>query len=576
MSEIRSAHSTVRVMAARSAVVNRGVPISRRPRVAFAAILHACFCMVQARAQDLPDDIDIGAAPEGIVAMPKGLPRAFRRFNRYTKVITANGKAIHIIAQSRISEGQIVRAREILRMFLTDVRGSEFGAAKAALGNRMAANEAMLMLVNGTHSEGNEPNLPAQPLYQNEMQVEGHRWYIEQDYDHRDATFEEILHLVHDTGIGVDGRNTQPGVLPAYQAEIRRATNNAMADNFQIWPLGARRDREWYDDLAAENSLTQEYLASLIDSYYGLWGAWTERASLGMWGEYIAKTRDEIRREDPMGWALLGKFFPEHLTYEARIDPDFTGTFRMTFDQARSYTHHSQYLLKARLVGTRDSDLTGNALDNILTGNEGNNVLDGAAGEDTAVFHGKRAEYAATKGAGGRITLVDSAPGRDGSDTLVGIEFVRFSDRTVPVAQLVGDPASHLEAWREEYFAVEMGDPGLEATVWGNLADPDGDGAGNLVEFAFGSDPRRASGSPPISNLRIDGRFIRLTISGLTSDPATIVEAQMSSDLRSWSAVAGMVENDIRDTEGRRTLDLGYPLPGDAATGFVRFVVRRN
>ena len=62
----------------------------------------------------------------------------------------------------------------------------------------------------------------------------------------------------------------------------------------------------------------------------------------------------------------------------------------------------------------------------------------------------------------------------------------------------------------------------------------------------------------------------------MTSDPATIVEAQVSSDLRTWSAVAGMVENDIRDTKGRRTLDLGYPLPGDAGTGFVRFVVRRN
>lgn len=556
--------------------MNKGVPISRRTRVGFVTLLLAGSCLVQGRAQDLPDDIDISAAPEGIVAMPKGLPRAFRRFNRYTKVATANGKAIHIIAQSRISEGQIVRAREVLRMFLTDVPGSEFGAAKAALGNRMAANEAMLVLVNGTHSEGNEPNLPAQPLYQNEMQVEGHRWYIEQDYDHRDATFEEILHLVHDTGIGVDGRNTQPGVLPAYQAEIRRATNNAMADNFQIWPLGARRDREWYEELADENSLTQEYLASLIDSYYGLWGAWRESASLGMWGEYIAKTRAEIRREDPMGWALMGKFFPEYLTYEARIDPDFVGTFSLTFDRAKPYTHHSQYFLKARLVGTRNSNLTGNGQDNTLTGNDGNNILDGGTGVDTAVFRGKRIDYTATGVDKGRVVVVDGTAGRDGSDTLVGIEFVKFSDRTVPIAALTEGSTSQLDAWREEYFAVETGDPSLEETVWGNLADPDGDGVSNLVEFAFGSDPRRASGSPPISNLRVDGRFIRLTLTGLTSDPETVVEAQVSSDLKTWSAVAGMVENDIRDTEGRRTLDLGYPLSADAAAGFVRFVVRRD
>ena len=320
--------------------------VLRFSRSWFAILALAILFTGTSGAQDLPDNIDISAAPEGIVPMPRGLPRAFRRFNRYTKVITANGKAIHIIAQSRISVGQIVRAREILRMFLADVPGSEFGGDKAQLGNRMASNDAMLMLVNGTHSEGNEPDLPAQPLYQNEMQVEGHRWYMEQDYDHRDATFEEILHLVHDTGIGVDGRNTLPGVLPAYQAEIRRATNNAMAGNFQIWPLGAGQDREWFEELAEENSLTQEYLASLIDSYYGLWGAWRESASFGMWGEYIAKTRAEIRREDPVGWSLMGKFFPEQLTYEARIDPGFPGTFRMSYDRNYPYTNHSQYLLK--------------------------------------------------------------------------------------------------------------------------------------------------------------------------------------------------------------------------------------
>ena len=544
--------------------------------MAFVTVLLAGAGVVRGWTQDLPDDIDISAAPEGIVAMPKGLPRAFRRFNRYTKVITANGKAIHIIAQSRISEGQIVRAREVLRMFLTDVPGSEFGGDKAALGNRMAANDAMLMLVNGTHSEGNEPHLPAQPLYQNEMQVEGHRWYIQQDYDHRDATFEEILHLVHDTGIGVDGRNTLPGVLPGYQAEIRRATNNAMAENFHIWPLGARRDREWFEELAEENSLTQEYLASLIDSYYGLWGAWRESASLGMWGEYIAKTRSEIRREDPMGWTLMGKFFPDYLTYEARIDPGFTGTFSLTFDRAIPYTNHSQYLLKARLVGTRDSNLTGNGQDNTLTGNEGNNILDGRGGVDTAVFRGERADYRVTRADKGRILVADGTEGRDGSDTLAGIEFVKFSDRTVPVSELGVRPTSQLDAWRRRYFATEARDPGLEATLWGNHADPDGDGVSNLVEFAFGGDPRHPGGGLSISNLRVDGRFIRLRISRVTSDPETLLDAQVSSDLRNWNEVAGFVENDIRDEEGRRTLDLGCPLPGNAATGFVRFVVRRD
>ena len=34
--------------------------------------------------------------------------------------------------------------------------------------------------------------------------VEGDDWFVGCDYDHRDAAFEEILHLVHDNGIGID------------------------------------------------------------------------------------------------------------------------------------------------------------------------------------------------------------------------------------------------------------------------------------------------------------------------------------------------------------------------------------
>ncbi|MCX8240152.1 MAG: hypothetical protein OSB05_15155 [Akkermansiaceae bacterium] len=532
--------------------------------------------LAQAIAQDLPDNISISGAPEGIVAMPSGVSRAFRNFNRYTKITTQNGKAIHIIAQSRISTGQIVRAREILRMFLTDVPGSRYGSDKASTGNRMAANDAMLMLVNGTHSEGNEPDLPAQPLYQNEMQVEGHPWYSSQDYDHRDASFEEILHLVHDTGIGVDGPNAMPGTLPAYQAEIRKATNNAISKNFHIWPLSARRDREWYRDLSSENSLTQEYLASLIDSYYGLWGAWTESASLGMWGEYISKTRTEITTEDPMGWALLDKFFPEYLTYEARIDPGFRGTFSMSFDPSIAYTHHSQFLLKARLTGTINSNLIGNARANTLTGNKGNNVLDGAAGDDTAVFAGARADYTVTDDGDGRINIVDGTAGRDGADTLRGIDHVSFSDGTVPVSELLNRKISRLNAWRDEYFPTDLNDPGLEKTVWGNLADPDNDGANNLIEFAFGTNPRESGSTEPVSSIRFEGTTVRLTLSRVIIDPNIALVTQISADLKVWNDVTGTIYKDTEDDDSRHTIELGYPIPDNSSARFLRFVIRQD
>ena len=77
--------------------------------------------------------------------MPTNAPSAFRGFTQYSKVITPNGGAIHLVAQDRISIGQIVRCREILKMFLTDIPDSQYGSAKAAVTNRMAANASMLM-----------------------------------------------------------------------------------------------------------------------------------------------------------------------------------------------------------------------------------------------------------------------------------------------------------------------------------------------------------------------------------------------------------------------------------------------
>jgi len=47
-----------------------------------------------------------------------------------------------------------------------------------------------------------------------------------------------------------------------------------------------------------------------------------------------------------------------------------------------------------------------------------------------------------------------------------------------------------LAEWRANYFsAADLADPTKEASVWGDRADPDGDGAPNALEFALGLNP---------------------------------------------------------------------------------------
>ncbi|CED60394.1 Putative lipoprotein [Moritella viscosa] len=358
----------------------------------------------------------------GISSVPKALSDKYTkalRFDRYTSVIAPNGQPIHIIAQDQLSNNQIVRARSVLAHYLTNYTSSKYGSDKSSVANKMAGNGATLLLLNGS-DDGKNPaaELDGQPLYQNEIQVEGDEWYIKQDYKHRDATFEEILHMVHDTGIGVDQNEEFIGSLPAYQNDIRSAQVGAMTDD--IWGLG-NDNKDWIVELTTENSLSQEYLAAAIDSYYGLWGAWKKKDlnSGGMWGIYLAKTRADIKTKDPLGAALIGDFFHPYLTYNARIDGSFDGTFSLRYNELKPYTNHSRYLKDVSLTGNKNTNVVVNELDNNITGNSGSN---------TVIFSGDVGNYTITKLSGNSYLVEDHRDSGDGKVTLQKIESLKFNN----------------------------------------------------------------------------------------------------------------------------------------------------
>ena len=351
--------------------------------------------------------------------IPNSLGKEYsNNFNRYTNVVTPNGGKIHIVAQSNLTDEQIVRARSTLEHFLENYQGSKYGSDKSELANKMSENGAILTLLNGQDDGNNPVEVNGQALFENEIQVEGHPWYINQEYNnHRDATYEEILHLVHDYGIGIDGHNSFPGAMPEYQSEIREAQKTALSNN--LWGIDAER---WINELIDENSLTQEYLAALIDSYYGLWGAWTDSNTHGMWGVYVAKTRDEILTEDPIGAEIMNnKFFHPHLTYNARIDSSFNGNFSLRFDSSKPYTHHSQYLKDITLLGSNDISVSINQLDNNITGNQGIN---------TVIFSGNSSEYILNI-SDNKASVIDKILDRDGINILQNIEKLEFKDQTI-------------------------------------------------------------------------------------------------------------------------------------------------
>ena len=364
----------------------------------------------------------------GITQLPTDLGSSFfKTFDRYTKITAPNGEAIHIVAQNQITNEQLIRCRNILEHYLTDYKGSKYGNNKSDIANKMVENKAVLTLLNG-QDDGHLINsirvmltgIFGQALFHNEIQVEGHSWYTNQNYEHRDASYEEILHFVHDNGIGVDGHNSLPGAQPEFQKEIRAAQINGLKN--KIWASN-EREKDWILELEAENSLSQEYLASVIDTYYGLWGAWKNSGG-GMWGIYNAKTRDELNEKDALGFKLMdNKYFHPYITYNARIDKDFKGIFSLKYNSNIPYTNHSRYLKDITLLGRNNVKIIINELNNCITGNSGIN---------TVIFSGSSAEYHVQKESN-CIIVTDLITDRDGVNVLKKVEKIQFTDSTLNI-----------------------------------------------------------------------------------------------------------------------------------------------
>jgi hypothetical protein len=78
-------------------------------------------------------------------------------------------------------------------------------------------------------------------------------------------------------------------------------------------------------------------------------------------------------------------------------------------------------------IGSVSSDLIiGNVVNNVFTGNGGNDLMDGGLGIDTAQYSGKISEYRGSLAT--QSVISDTVANRDGMDTIVGIERLRFSD----------------------------------------------------------------------------------------------------------------------------------------------------
>ncbi|MBP2160299.1 MULTISPECIES: S-layer family protein [Asticcacaulis] len=189
--------------------------------------------------------------------------------------------------------------------------------------------------------------------------------------------------------------------------------------------------------------------------------------------------------------------------------------------------------------------LLGGTGDDQLESGKGNDVLDGGDGFDTVAVNGARAGYVFGVDAWGNLTLTDTISG--GTDVLLGVEAVRFSDVTMTRKNLTGGPDFQIGEW----LSGGAGDDRLTATpgIAGILEGGDGNDRltgrqGDLMLGGAGNDTLR-------TGLGDDGAILS---GGSGSD--TFVFSTAGVPRVSGVAIGAKVITDFTAGDGGDVLDL--------------------
>ena len=247
------------------------------------------------------------------------------------------------------------------------------------------------------------------------------------------------------------------------------------------------------------------------------------------------------------------------------------------------------------LGGLANDKIKGNDGNDWIVGGGGNDDIDGGKGLDTAVYQGRFSEYELTFKANLDGKVKDLVAGRDGTDTLKKVEFLKFSDGIYDIASDTFQVFNHAPTLATPpaitYTDTAAHDTFAAVTAMLLAADPNGDTllyslAGGVSDNSFaGYDVSKSTGygsmylnsttgaytfvpvSAAIEALKItSGIDFTFTVSdGELSDSKTLTVAMngVNDSATIGAAAAGSVAEDGALTAGG-TLTVVDPDSGDA------------
>jgi len=135
---------------------------------------------------------------------------------------------------------------------------------------------------------------------------------------------------------------------------------------------------------------------------------------------------------------------------------DLDGEIVKAYIQTIDYPYTVHTVLSPEYVGAGANDfiISGDKNDT-LTGGFGDDTLDGGLADDTAVYTGKLSDYSFTRETD-TLQIADqrTTGTTDGTDTLKNIEYLQFSDITVPIEDVQGESQLKMVVGQKEQLTL--------------------------------------------------------------------------------------------------------------------------
>ena len=130
------------------------------------------------------------------------------------------------------------------------------------------------------------------------------------------------------------------------------------------------------------------------------------------------------------------------------------------------------------------------------------------------------------------------------------------------------------ETWSRRFFTIdELGEPSFS----GEIADPDLDGIGNLVEYFFGLNPIKAGATPRLDIASFDNSSLSFAYTRILERTDVNLLVEGSNTLKEWVPLSTTQTSVTPGNESTETVEveLDWPLV-PAYPRFIRLVVEQN